>query len=124
MSDGPEPNLLALGKQAIPYLPGLAGAALSMMFGENLTVRGKALSLAIGIASALFVAPGAGDIVDLLWPGVGLPSGVPGLIGFASGLFGMTACAGLMQWVAKWAQNPLGMVKFKVGPLDIDGGRG
>jgi hypothetical protein len=124
LSDGPEPNLIATAKGALPYLPGLAGAALSMMYGEKLTVRGKVASLSIGIVCALFVAPGVNDIADLMWPGDGLPSGAAGLIGFACGLFGMTACSGLMVWVAKWAQNPLGMVKLKLGPLDIDGGRG
>ena len=124
LSDGPEPNLIAAAKQALPYLPGLAGAALSMMFGENLTVRGKVLSLSVGVASALFVAPGAAALIRLMWPGGALPPEMLSFVGFACGLFGMTACSGLMQWVAKWAQNPLGMVKFKIGPLDIDGGRG
>ncbi|MDZ4052411.1 MAG: hypothetical protein U1A07_19140 [Phenylobacterium sp.] len=124
MSDGPEPSLLGVLKQALPYLPGLAGAALSMMFGENLTARGKAMSLAIGVASALFVAPGAAALLRLVWPGGVLPPEMLSFVGFACGLFGMTACAGLMQWVAKWARNPLGMVKFKLGPLDIDGSRG
>lgn len=119
MSDqAPGPNLMAFLKGALPYLPGLAGAALSMAFGERLGVRGKALSLIVGVATALFVAPGFAAMISLVWPGGSIPQEVLSLIGFSSGLFGMTICAGLIEWVPKW----MAKLKVKLGPLSIEGG--
>ena len=114
----PGPNLVAIGKAVGPYLPGLAGAALSMMFGQGLTVRAKLLSLAMGVACALFVAPGLVGLVALFLGGGVLPEGVPALIGFGCGLFGMTATASLMTQVPRWFAR----LKIKLGPLEIDGG--
>lgn len=114
----PGPNFVALSKAAAPYLPGLAGAALSMMFGQALTVRGKLVSLAVGVGCALFVAPGLGEIANLFIEGPELSPGLLGMIGFACGLFGMTATATLMTQVPKW----LAQLKIKLGPVEIDGG--
>lgn len=111
-------------KSILPYLPGVGGAAVSMAFGEGLTVRGKALSVICGLVSALWIAPGLAVVLSLWWPGNVVPGEMLAFVGFVCGLFGMTAFAGLMKFVARWAQNPFGMVKLKIGPLDIDGGRG
>ena len=114
----PGPNVMAALKAALPYLPGLAGAALSMAFGERIGVKGKALSLAVGIATALFVAPGLAALISLMWPTEAVPQEVTSLIGFSCGLFGMTICAGLIEWVPKW----MARLKVKLGPLEIEGG--
>ena len=114
----PGPNLLLISKAAAPYLPGLGGAALSMMFGQALTVCQKLVSLIAGVASALFVAPGLSEIANVFIPGAVLPEGVAGLIGFTCGLFGMTAIATLMTQVPKWLHR----LKIRLGPIEIDGG--
>jgi hypothetical protein len=77
-----------------------------------------------GLIAAIWIAPGLIAVLALLWPGNVVPAEMLSFVGFLCGLFGMTAFAGLMKFVAKWSQNPLGMVKLKIGPLDIDGGRG
>lgn len=59
MADTPPPSgaLGDLVRLIAPYVPGFAGAILSMAFGEKLTIRGKLLSVAAGLASVLWVAP-------------------------------------------------------------------
>lgn len=52
-----DPHLLAVLSKLAPMTPGVAGAVLSLAFGEKLTVRGKTISVVIGLASALWIAP-------------------------------------------------------------------
>lgn len=106
-------------RQLMPYMPGFAGAVFSMAFGEKLTLRGKLLSAAAGVASAWWVAPFLCDVIDLFWPGEGVPRSLANLVGFASGVFGMILLAGLAQAIAKYSKDPLSLVRIQIGGASI-----
>jgi hypothetical protein len=107
-------------KALAPYAPGFAGAVFSMAFGEKLTIRGKLLSAALGIAAAWWLAPFVCDLIDWLWwPGEGVPVSLANLIGFACGLFGMILLAGLAQALAKYSKDPLALVRIQIGGASI-----
>lgn len=102
-----------------PYAPGFAGAVFSMAFGEKLTLRGKVLSALVGLASAWWIAPFLCAVLDLWWPGAGLPIEAPPLIGFSCGVFGMIVLAGLAQALAKYSKDPLSLVRIQFGGASI-----
>lgn len=77
----------ALGKAAISYLPGAAGAAVSLKFlGGELTRSQKLISFAVGFACAVYVAPALIDLFDI--QGARVHSGIEFLVG----LFGLATC--------------------------------
>lgn len=109
-------------KALVPYAPGFAGAVFSMAFGEKLTIRGKLLSAAVGVASAWWLAPFICDLIDWLWwPGAGVPTTLANLVGFVCGLFGMILLAGLAQAVARYSKDPLSLVRIQIGGAIITG---
>lgn len=122
----PPGALIDLLKVLTPYAPGFAGAVFSMAFGEKLTIRGKLLSALAGLASAWWLAPFICDVVDLFWPGAGLPISIPPLVGFTCGVFGMILLAGLAQAIARYSKDPLSLVRIQIGGASIgtrpDGG--
>lgn len=122
MADNPgEPHLLAALSKIAPYMPGAAGALLSMAFGEKLTLHAKVMSLAVGISAVLWLAPALAD--GFLWfTGQKAPASIIALLGFSCGFFGMALFGGLAQALAKYAKDPLKLVKFEVGGLKVGGG--
>lgn len=117
-----DPHLVAVLSKLAPMTPGVAGAVLSLAFGEKLTVRGKALSVMGGLFCALWIAPALIAIASALWPWGKFPSELGNAITFLTGLLGMIALAGLAQAVGKYAGDPLKLIKFEVGGLRIGGG--
>lgn len=117
-----DPTLVAILSKLAPMTPGVAGAVLSLAFGEKLTVRGKALSVVIGLASALWIAPAMIAIVAAVWPWGKFPSELGNAITFLTGLMGMITLAGLAQAAAKYAGDPLKLIKFEVGGFRLGGG--
>lgn len=59
MADTPQPGtgLSELLRHFTPYAPIVAGAVMSMAFGERLTIRGKVLSAVVGLGAAFWIAP-------------------------------------------------------------------
>ena len=121
MPDSPAPStgLTDILRVLAPYAPGFAGAVFSMAFGENLTIRGKLLSAAGGLASAWIIGPFLCDVAALWWPGAVVPTSVTNLIGFSSGIFGMVVLTGTAQALAKYSRDPLSLVRVKIGPVEI-----
>ncbi len=119
-----DPHVVAALKAFAPYVPGIAGAMLSMAFGERLTLRGKALSVGVGMAAAIFIAPAAHVLAGMFWPGeLGeLPQQIKNFISFLTGLLGMVFLSGFVEAVAKYSRHPLGLVRFQAGGLTIGGG--
>lgn len=125
MADTPPPSgaLVDLVRVIGPYVPGFAGAVLSMAFGERLTVRGKLLSAAAGFGAALWIAPALVAVAAHLWPGGGpLPVQLAAFVGFVSGTFGMVLLSGLAQALARYSRDPLSLVRIQVGGVTITGG--
>ncbi|WP_433934399.1 hypothetical protein [Brevundimonas diminuta] len=125
MADTPTPTgaLADFVRLVAPYVPGVAGAVLSMAFGEKLTVRGKLLSVAAGVASVLWIAPAMVAVAAHFWPGEGeLPVQLVGFVGFVSGTFGMVLLSGLAQALARYSRDPLSLVRIQVGGVIITGG--
>lgn len=116
-----DPTLLAALSKLAPMTPGVAGAVLSLAFGEKLTVRGKALSVMIGLAAALWIAPAVIAILGAVWPWGKFPSELGNAITFLTGLMGMITLAGLAQAIGKYAGDPLKLIKFEMGGLRIGG---
>lgn len=116
-----DPTLVAALSKLAPMAPGVAGAVLSLAFGEKLTVRGKAVSVLIGLAAALWIAPFMIVVLGALWPWGKFPSEASNAITFLTGLLGMIALAGLAQAVGKYAGDPLKLIKFEAGGLRIGG---
>lgn len=124
MAETPPPTgaLADLLRLVGPYVPGLAGAVLSMAFGDKLTFRGKLLSLLAGLAAVLWVAPLLVVLAGPIWPLEGdLPLQAVACISFLTGTFGMVVLSGLAQALAKYSQDPFGLVKFQAGGLSIGG---
>ena len=121
---GSDPQLLALLGKVAPMTPGVAGAVLSLAFGEKLTLRGKLLSVIIGLASALWIAPAILAVAGALWPWGKFPGELGNAVTFLTGLLGMIALAGFAQAVGKYAGDPLKLIKFEVGGLRIGGAQG
>ncbi|GAA0216049.1 hypothetical protein QOZ96_002466 [Brevundimonas nasdae] len=125
MADTPPPSgaLADFVRLIGPYVPGFAGAILSMAFGEKLTIRGKLLSVAAGMASVLWIAPAMVALAEHFWPGEGpLPVQMVGFVGFVSGTFGMVLLSGLAQAAARYSRDPLSLVRIQVGGVIITGG--
>lgn len=79
--------LSALAKAAISYLPGAAGAAVSLKFlGGELSRSQKLISFAAGFACAVYVAPAVIDMFSI--EGARVHSGIE----FLTGLFSMAIC--------------------------------
>jgi len=115
MADTPgEPHLLAVLSKLAPLTPGIAGAVLSMAFGEKLNVRGKTISVCIGLACALWLAPALIALLGAVWPWGKIPTEMAQAITFLSGLFGMIVLAGLAPWLGKMAGNPLALLKVRI----------
>lgn len=124
MAENPQTGggLSDLVRLTAPYAPVVGGALLSMWLGEQLTVRGKALSAAVGLAMALWVAPWVVDLIALAWPGGSAPGSLAPVVGFACGVCGMTLLSGLLQAIARYSRDPLRLVRITVGPVTITGG--
>lgn len=120
----PGPNLAAFLKAVWPYVPGIAGAVLSMMVAEKLTLKGKLISLACGLAASVWLAPMAAEVLALVWPGGEVGPGWMGGLGLLCGLSGMALFTGLVHFAGTFGRNPLAALKIKFGPVDIDGSRG
>lgn len=120
----PGPNLAAFLKALWPYLPGVAGAVLSMMVAEKLTLKGKLISLACGLAAAVWLAPMAAAILGLFWPAMATDPRTIAFLGLLCGLCGMALFTGLVHFAGTFGRNPLASLKIKLGPVDIDGSRG
>lgn len=79
--------LSALMKAAISYLPGLAGALVSLKFlGGELSRSQKLISFAAGFACAIYVAPALIEFFGI--QGTRVHSGIE----FLTGLFSMAVC--------------------------------
>ncbi|WP_025918220.1 hypothetical protein [Herminiimonas sp. CN] len=77
----------AIIKAALAYLPGAAGAAVSLRFlGEDLSFSQKIISFAIGFACAVYIAPALIDLFSI--GGQRVHSGVEFLVG----LFALATC--------------------------------
>lgn len=124
MADTPPPSgaLADFLRLVGPYVPGIAGAVLSMAFGDKLTFRGRLLSLLAGLAAVLWIAPLLVVLAEHLWPLDGaLPLQAVACISFLTGTFGMVVLSGFAQALAKYSRDPFGLVKFKAGGLTIGG---
>jgi hypothetical protein len=81
----------ALVKAAISYLPGAAGAAVSLKFlGGELSRSQKLMSFAVGFACAVYVAPALIEMFSI--EGSRVHSGIEFLVG----LFGLATARELM----------------------------
>lgn len=126
MAETPSPSgaLAEALRHMAPYLPGFAGAVLSMAVGERLTIRGKLLSAAVGMACVVFIAPTLSEVAALFWPGDSLPTAVVTTIGFVSGLFGMIMLAGFAAAAAKYSRDPFKLIRIQLPGGGYIGGTG
>ena len=77
----------ALIKSALTYLPGAAGAAVSLKFlGEGLSRSQKLISFAVGFACAVYIAPALIEFFSI--GGANVHAGVEFLVG----LFALATC--------------------------------
>jgi hypothetical protein len=82
----------AIAKSVVAYLPGAAGAAVSLKFlGDGLTISQKLVSFAVGFACAVFIAPALVDFFHI--GGERVHSGVQFLVG----LFALATCRELFS---------------------------
>jgi len=111
---GGEPQLAALIAKAATFAPGFAGAVLSLAFIDKLTVRGRVLTVIVGLCCAVWIAPAAADLADLFWPGA-MPPSVRNAIQFLTALVGMGAIPPFLDFVKRFAGDPLGLLKVRFG---------
>lgn len=126
MADAPQPlgGLSDLMREAVHLSPIAAGVVLSLAFGERLTIRGKMASAVAGLIAAFYISPALCDVAALFWPGGDLPTSIVAVIGLACGAFGMIILSGLAQAAARYAKDPLKLVRIQVGNVIITGGAG
>lgn len=105
-----EPQIAAALAQLASFTPGFAGAVLSLAFVENLTMRGRALTVSVGVAAAAFLAPALADAADLLWPG-DMPRSVRSAIQFLVALCAMGCFPPLLAFLKRLAGDPLSLIK-------------
>lgn len=117
----PDGAVIDLVRQLAPYAPGFAGAVFSMAFGERLTIRGKLLSAAVGLACAWILAPFVVDVLALWKPSLGSLKSLGTVVGFTCGVFGMILLSGLAQALAKYSKDPLSLVRVKIGGATFGG---
>lgn len=117
MADNPmgEPQVAALIGKAVAFAPGFAGAVLSLAFLEKLTIRGRVVAVMVGLASAMFMAPGIVDFIDLAWPGQ-IPATFARMIQFLVSISAMGFLPQLLGWLKKIAGDPLSLLKVRFGP--------
>ncbi len=115
----PDPQIAVGLKMFAPYAPGLAGTIVALLVAQNLTWRGVLVSAIVGLCAVLFGAPALTVLAAAKWPVGELPLAIVNLIGFLTGLFGMAATSGLVQAVARYAKNPFGVVRIRLGPVEI-----
>lgn len=105
-----EPQVAALLAKLASFTPGFAGAVLSLAFVEKLTLRGRVITVTVGIAAAAFLAPALADAADLVWPG-DMPRSVRSAIQFLVGLCAMGCIPPLLGFLKRLAGDPLSLIK-------------
>ena len=121
MADNPmgEPQVAAALGKLVSYAPGIGGAILSMAFTEGMKPWEKAVGVAVGLAMAFWVAPGALIFLGHWWPREVSQPQVISMAGAMFGLLGMTGATALKRIVTTLR------IQFALGPLKInqdDGG--
>lgn len=111
----PDPPLAAAAAKLLTFAPGFAGAVLSLAFVENLTLRGRVVTVVVGLAAAAFIAPAASDLADLAWPDA-MPPSIRSAIQFLVALCAMGCIPPLLGWLRKVAGDPLSLLKVRFGP--------
>lgn len=114
-------GLSDLVRVASPWVVPVSGAVLGMAFGEGLTVKGRILSLAMGLAAAIWLGPALVGTSASLWPWGQFPAEVGTAITFLTGLFGMVLLSGFAQALAKYSRDPFRLVRIQAGPVTIGG---
>lgn len=105
-----------------PFVPGVAGSVLGMMFAEGLTVRGKLLSLMTGLACVFWLWPAVVVVIEhYLFDGQPMWKELAGCLALLIGVFGMVVLSGLAHALAKYSRDPLKLVRIQAGPLTIGG---
>ena len=121
MADHPgDTHVAFVLKHLMPCAPGFAGAVLSLAFVERLTFRGRVLAVGVGLASAVFLAPALADLADLFWPGE-LPKSVRTGLEFLTGLMAMGCLPKFLEFLQRFAGDPLRMLKVSIGPRAGEG---
>jgi hypothetical protein len=106
-----------------PYIPHAAGALMGMFLASKLTFRGRLLALAVGIVAAVFGTPMVVFLVEhFVFGGEPLREELKGFFGFTSGCFGMAFLSGAVQAVARYASDPLSLVRIEYKGVTITGG--
>ncbi|MDP2214992.1 hypothetical protein [Phenylobacterium sp.] len=110
-----EPAIAAALAKLASIGPGFAGAVVSLAWVEDLTVRGRGVAVMVGLVSAIFLGPAICDLVDLFWPGEGLPAGARTGALFMTGLCAMGCLPKLLDWLKRVAGDPLSLLKVRGG---------
>lgn len=104
-----DPGVAALAAKGLALLPGFAGAVLSLAFVDKLTLRGRILTVAVGMGAAAFIAPALVDIAALHWPD--MPKSVWSAMQFMVGLLAMGVLPVVLDTARKVAGDPLSLIK-------------
>jgi hypothetical protein len=110
-----EPAITAALAKLASIGPGFAGAVVSLAWVEDLTVRGRVMAVVVGLVSAIFLGPAICELVDLFWPGEGLPPGARTGALFMTGLCAMGCLPKLLDWLKRVAGDPLSLLKVRGG---------
>lgn len=108
-----DPALVGALKHLAPFMPGVAGAILSLTWGERLTPRQKLAALGVGLAMAFWAAPAFLVVIGRWTPDLARSPSVISLAGLAFGLFGMTLATAMQRVIAHVR------VSLELGPLKI-----
>lgn len=108
-----DPVLIGALKHVAPYIPGVAGAVLSLVWGERLSPWEKTGAIGVGLVMAFWGAPGVLEVMAIWWPALAHSTSVISMTGAMLGLFGM-AIATTLRRLITYVQ-----VKIELGPLKV-----
>jgi hypothetical protein len=115
MADHAEPAVVVALSKLAPMVPGFAGAVLSLAFIKDATPWQRFVSVAVGLVFAIVVGPALSVIVDqFVWPGV-MPVQVDNAIKFLTGLCALGATPPFMDFLKRFAGDPLSVIRPRVG---------
>lgn len=109
-----EPAVAAVVAKVATFVPGFAGAVLSLAFVDKLTMRGRVLAVIVGMSAAMWIAPALADIADVFWPG-DMPRTVRAAVLFLTGLCAMGCLPELLKAFKRVAGDPFGLIKVRFG---------
>lgn len=119
MAETPSPSgpLADVLRLVAPHAAGFAGAVLALAFLDTLTIRGRIVAVAVGLASSIWFPPLILAVASVFIPAAaGVSQEVKSGLAFLTGLSAMGVLPPFLAWIKRVAGDPLSLLRVRVGP--------